>query len=124
MARRFMAETLIRPAAQRDLPALVEIFNHYVIHGHVTFDTALHTVESRQSWFESYGEGRHQLLVALTAERVVGCTYSSRYRPRPAFDATVETSIYLHPDLAVPGHDGPGGSAGGTLQATTYTTAA
>jgi hypothetical protein len=36
MARRFMAETLIRPAAQRDLPALVEIFNHYVIHGHVT----------------------------------------------------------------------------------------
>jgi L-amino acid N-acyltransferase YncA len=64
-----MAETLIRPAAQRDLPALVEIFNHYVIHGHVTFDTALHTVESRQSWFESYGEGRHQLLVALTAER-------------------------------------------------------
>jgi phosphinothricin acetyltransferase len=93
-----MSDSLIRPAAQSDLPALVDIFNHYVINGHVTFDVALNTVESRQSWFESYGEGRHQLLVALVGERVVGCTYSSRYRSRPAFDATVETSIYLHPE--------------------------
>jgi phosphinothricin acetyltransferase len=93
-----MTDTLIRQARRGDLPALVAIFNHYVVHGHVTFDTALNTVQSRHSWFESYGDGRHQLLVALTAERVVGCTYSSRYQPRPAFDATVETSIYLHPE--------------------------
>ena len=97
MERRFLADILIRPAERCDLPALVDIFNHYVVHGHVTFDTALNTVQSRQSWFESYGNGCHQLLVALAAERVLGCTYSSRYQPRPAFDATVETSIYLHP---------------------------
>jgi phosphinothricin acetyltransferase len=92
-----MTGTLIRSAVQEDLPALVDIFNHYVVHGHATCDTMPHTVQSRQPWFESYEDGCHQLLVASTDGRVVGCTYSSRYRPGPAFDATVETSIYLHP---------------------------
>lgn len=92
-----MVDTLIRPAIPADLPALVHIFNHYVVHGHVTFDTTLNTVESRRAWFQNYGEGRHQLLVACAEGRVVGCTYSSRYQPKPAFDATVETSIYLDP---------------------------
>lgn len=88
----------IRPAATADLPALVDIFNHYVVHGHVTFATVPHTVESRRPWFESYGDGPHQLLVGERRNAVVGCAYSSRYRPGPAFDATVETSVYLHPE--------------------------
>jgi phosphinothricin acetyltransferase len=88
---------LIRPAIASDLPALVDIFNNYVINGHVTFDTELNTIESRRQWFESYGDGRYQLLVATADGTTVGCTYSSRYRPRPAFDTTVETSIYLAP---------------------------
>jgi phosphinothricin acetyltransferase len=93
-----MTDPLIRPAEQCDLPALVDIFNHYIVNGHVTFDTELNTVASRQSWFERYGDGRHQLLVATSGGRVVGCTYSSPYQLRPAFDATVETSIYLDPE--------------------------
>jgi phosphinothricin acetyltransferase len=92
-----MADILIRPAVQDDLPMLVEIFNHYVVHGHVTFDTGLNTVQSRESWFASYGNGCHQLLVAVAGGQVIGCVYSSRYRPRPAFETTVETSIYLGP---------------------------
>ena len=92
-----MADILIRPAVQNDLPTLVDIFNYYVVHGHVTFDTELNTVASRQSWFAGYGDGCHQLLVAVDDRQVVGCTYSSRYQARPAFDATVETSIYLAP---------------------------
>jgi phosphinothricin acetyltransferase len=90
-------DILIRPAIASDLPALVDIFNHYVINGHVTFDTELNTIGSRREWFESYGDGRYQLLVAIDDGTTVGCTYSSRYRPRPAFDTTVETSIYLAP---------------------------
>lgn len=88
----------IRQGEGRDLPALVEIFNHYVAHGHVTFTTVLHTVESRTAWFATYGTGRHQLLVAEHGGALVGCAYSSPYRPGPAFDTTVETSIYLHPE--------------------------
>lgn len=93
-----MDNLIVRPSVVADLPALVDIFNHYVVHGHVTFATVPHTVDTRRSWFESYGDGPHQLLVGEVAGVVVGCTYSSRYRPGLAFDATVETSIYLHPE--------------------------
>jgi phosphinothricin acetyltransferase len=93
-----MTDMLIRRAAQSDLPMLVEIFNHYVIHSHATFQTELQTVESRQPWFDAYGEGRHQLLVASLEGTVVGYASSSPYRPGPAFETTVETSVYLHPD--------------------------
>lgn len=48
---------------------------------------------------EGYGSGRYHLLVAEGADGILGCTYRSRYRPTPAFDFTVETSIYLHPDI-------------------------
>lgn len=92
-----MADVLVRPARRSDLPALVDIFNFYVENGHVTFDTEPNTVDKRVAWFESYGTGRYQLLVAEAGEGVVGCTYSSRYRPSAAFDFTVETSIYLNP---------------------------
>lgn len=93
-----MEALIVRPAEISDLPALIGIFNHYVANGHVTFATVPHTVESRLPWFESYGAGRHQLLVGALEGTVIGCTYSSPYRPGPAFDTTVETSIYLHPE--------------------------
>lgn len=92
-----MTDILVRPARRSDLPRLVEIFNFYVANGHVTFDTEPNTIDGRTGWFENYGTGRHQLLVAQSGDTVVGCTYSSRYRPQLAFDATVETSIYLDP---------------------------
>lgn len=98
-----MVELLIRPAARDDLPALVDIFNHYVIDGHVTFATTLQTVQSRQPWFETFGEGRHRLLVACASGTVIGYASSSPYRPGSAFDATVETSIYLHPQYCARG---------------------
>ncbi len=88
---------IIRNAAQTDRAALADILNHYVVNGHVTFDTAPATARDRARWFASYGAERHQLLVAEERGRILGCAYSSRFRSHPAFDTTVETSIYLDP---------------------------
>lgn len=87
----------IRPARESDLPALVALANHYIEHTNALFTTELQTFEGRRSWFEGYGTGRYRLLVAEDETGLLGCTYSSRYRPTPAFDTTVETSIYLQP---------------------------
>ena len=92
-----MSEIVIRRGRQEDLPALVEIYNHYVLHGHVTFDVELATIESRREWFSAFSSGPHQILVAEGPRGVVGCATSSRYRAHPAFDQTVETGIYLDP---------------------------
>jgi phosphinothricin acetyltransferase len=74
----------------------VEIVNHYIMHSHATFDTEPYTIEERTSWFESYGDGRYRLLVAEYSNQILGCCYSNRLKP--AFDMTVETSIYLNPE--------------------------
>lgn len=87
----------IRPARESDLAALVALANHYIEHTNALFTTELQTVEGRRSWFEGYGTGRYRLLVAEDETGLLGCAYSSRYRPTPAFETTVETSIYLQP---------------------------
>ena len=92
-----MSEILIRPARRDDLPALVAIYNHYVVNGHANFTTEPQTVESRSAWFDGYTGGPHRLLVAEHGGTVLGYAGSGRYRPSPAFDHTVETTVYLHP---------------------------
>lgn len=100
----------IRPARKTDLPALVDILNHYIARSHATFETIETTVAARLDWFEGFGTGPHQMVIAERNGTVIGCAYSSRYRPGPAFDQTVETSIYLSPNHR-------GGGAGTALYA-------
>jgi len=94
-----MTETRIRPAERRDLPRLTEIYNYYVLNTSVTFDVEPYTVERREAWFSQFGlTGRHRLLVAEIAGVVVGYAGSTRFRPKPAYDTTAETTIYCAPD--------------------------
>lgn len=95
-----MSEARIRPSEERDLPALVELYNHYVRNTPITFDTRPFTVEERRPWFEGFSRsGPHRLLVAELSGAVVGYASSGRFRPKPAYDRSVETTIYLAPDV-------------------------
>lgn len=89
---------MIWPAGSDDLPALTDIYNHYVVHSHATFDLEPFTVEQRRTtWFDRYADtGRHRLLVAENDGRVVGYATSGPFRPKAAYGGTVETTIYLH----------------------------
>ena len=63
----------VRRGELSDLPALTALYNHYVEHSHVTFDTQPFSVEQRRGWFAHYGRsGPHRLLVATQAEELVG----------------------------------------------------
>ena len=89
----------VRPATADDLSTVNDIYNQYVVEAHYTFDVEPMTMEARRDWFTHYGEtGRHRLLVAVSEGRVVGYACSSRFRPKPAYDTSVETSVYLAPD--------------------------
>jgi phosphinothricin acetyltransferase len=94
-----MDEIEIRPAERRDLPRLTEIYNYYVIHTPVTFDIEPYTIERREPWFAQFAAtGRHRLLVAETAGAIVGYTGTTKFRPKAAYDTTVETTIYCAPE--------------------------
>lgn len=85
----------IRPANRADLPRLTEIYNHYVIHTPVTFDLEPYTVERRAAWFEQFSlTGRYRLVVAEENGVVQGYAGTTRFRPKAAYDTTVETTVY------------------------------
>ena len=87
---------MIRAATALDLPRLTEIYNHYVVHDHATFDDV--PFADRSEWFSHYGTPPHHLLVGDVDGRVEGYTTSSPYRPKPGYRTTVESSVYLAPD--------------------------
>jgi len=87
---------VIRPGEDRDVPGLLDLYNHYVRHSSATFDLVPHTLEQRREWFWHYSlTGRHRLMVADREGQVMGYATSSPFRPRAAYDTTVETSVYV-----------------------------
>lgn len=90
---------LIRPARAADLLRLTEIYNHYVVHSPATFDLAPKTVAERGEWLAQFAEtGRHRLLVAESDGVVLGYAGSTRFRAKPAYSRTVETTVYCAPE--------------------------
>ena len=104
----------VRDAAEGDLEAINEIYNHYVVASHYTFDDEPLSMDARSEWFTHYSTtGRHRLFVARDADNVIGYASSSRFRPKPGYLTSVETSIYLAPD-------GTGKGAGTRLYQTLF----
>ena len=90
----------VRTATLDDLAPLTEIYNHYIVNTTITFDLHTFTVDERRPWFDAHAAtGRHRLLVAVDAAGArLGYATSSRWRPKAAYDSTVETSVYCRPD--------------------------
>lgn len=90
-----MPDVCARSAMRDDLPRLTEIYNHYVVNTPITFDIETYTVERRESWFSQFAErGRYRLMVAEENGVVLGYAGTTRFRPKAAYDTTVETTIY------------------------------
>lgn len=87
---------LIRPATAGDVPAITEIYNHAVLHTTASFDLEPKSIEDRQRWLDSRSP-RHPVLVAEQDDSVLAWGALSRFSERPAYDATVELSVYVHP---------------------------
>ena len=89
----------VRAATLDDLAALNDIYNQYVAETHYTFDVEPMSAEARREWFAHYGtSGRYRVLVAVSEDTVVGYATSSRFRPKPAYETSIETSVYLAPE--------------------------
>jgi phosphinothricin acetyltransferase len=95
-----MADYAVRPATLDDLPAMTDIYNHYVVNTAITFDLQAFTPAARRGWFDDHaGTGPHRLLVATDADgERLGYASSSRWRPKAAYNTTVEVSVYCRPD--------------------------
>jgi phosphinothricin acetyltransferase len=94
-----MSDIAIRRAEPGDLPALLDIYNHYVRHTPITFDIAPRSLVQRREWLDQFGEsGRYQCFVAARAGKAIGWACSTRFKEREAYATSVETSVYCAPD--------------------------
>jgi len=91
-------DTIIRPATPDDIPAITAIYAPAVLTGTASFELDAPDEAEMARRMESLRAGGYPYLVAETAGQVVGYAYAGPYRPRPAYRATVENSIYVAPD--------------------------
>lgn len=92
-----------RNATLEDLPAIVPIYNTTLSSRLITADTEPVSVESQLSWFADHDPDHRPLWVFYQENLLVGwVSFRSSYG-RPAYQGTVEISIYLDPNARVKG---------------------
>ena len=93
-----MSDTILRPFAWSDIPAITTIYRHYVDHSAITFDTEAPGEEAIAEKYAGLQKLGHPVIIAERAGKTVGYAYASFYRPRAAYRFTCEDSIYLDPN--------------------------
>ncbi len=92
-------EVRVRPGRAGDLPQIVRIYNAYVERSPATFEIDPVHPRDRLPWLRVHSSGgRHRLLVAAEGPRIVGWATTSAFRPRAAYETTVEASVYCAED--------------------------
>jgi phosphinothricin acetyltransferase len=95
-----MSSITVRALAEADLPAVQAIYAHHVLHGLASFEEEPPPLEEiRARWQKVLDLGLPYLAAELDGT-VVGYSYASTYRPRPAYRFTVENSVYVRDGLA------------------------
>jgi len=91
-----MIHLTYRNADFTDLNKIVEIYNSTIASRMVTADTETVSVESKEKWFDEHNAEKRPLWVIENEQNeIIGWVSFQSFYGRPAYDATVEISIYL-----------------------------
>ena len=85
---------MIRKATLADAKALLEIYNYYVIHTTVTFDENALSLSVFKDKVELILKA-YPCIVFEENNEVLGFAYGSKFRPKPAYNYTVESTVYV-----------------------------
>jgi phosphinothricin acetyltransferase len=90
----------VRDATPEDLPAVAAIYTHFTLRTTNTVNTEVRTPrEWRDRFDDNIANGPYHLLVAVADGAVAGFVETQRFRPKPAYDRSLELSVYVAPDL-------------------------
>ena len=82
-------------AQQSDLLKIVSTYNSTVPSRLVTADLEPVSIESKQAWFDAHSSNRRPLWTIEVDGNYAGWMSFNSFYGRPAYDGTVEVSIYL-----------------------------
>jgi L-amino acid N-acyltransferase YncA len=88
----------IRFAVPNDAKALLGIYGPFVQNTPISFETAVPDEETFAGRIVSYTQ-KYPWLVAEKKGVIAGYAYAGKHREREAYQWSVESSVYLHPDF-------------------------
>ncbi|MSO73362.1 MAG: N-acetyltransferase family protein [Rhodospirillaceae bacterium] len=89
----------IRLATEQDMPAIQEIYAHYVLSTTASFEEEPPTVAEMTARWQRVLARSLPYLVAMKGKRVVGYAYAGPFRERSGYRYTIEDSVYVAEDF-------------------------
>jgi len=86
---------MIRDFKSDDLTQIAEILNYYVKNDTCIFQMEPYSLEELAAKFDKILL-TYPIFVAEKKDKIVGFSYGSRWREKPAYAKSVETTIYVH----------------------------
>ncbi|TLU99437.1 GNAT family N-acetyltransferase [Dyadobacter luticola] len=88
-------DLIIRSAAPKDLPSLLDIINHAILNTTAIYDYEPRTLEQQQAWLTQMFNDGMPVIVAELEGVVIGYGSYNIFRPKIGYKFSVEHSIYL-----------------------------
>ena len=85
----------IRPAEAADLEAMLAIYNDAILNTTAVYDYKPRTSDLQRQWFETKQAQRLPVFVAHDGATIIGFGSFGPFRPWPAYQFTVENSLYV-----------------------------
>ena len=87
---------MIREVTPHDADAITAIYNEYILHSTISFETEPLTPEAMRDRIAHIAD-HYPYFVAEEAGTVVGYCYAHPWKERAAYGHTLETTVYLSP---------------------------
>ncbi|MFH4964337.1 N-acetyltransferase family protein [Gaetbulibacter sp. M235] len=85
---------MIRNVHINDAQKLLDIYNYYVVNTVVTFDLEALSLDAFKEKITTIS-ANYPFIVYEENNEILGYAYGSKFRPKPAYNDTVESTIYL-----------------------------
>ncbi len=89
---------MIRVAKTEDAFKIAEIYSHYIANTIITFEKEPVTADEISTRMKDVFSSSLPWLVLENNDEVIGYAYATKWRARPAYKNSVETTIYLAKD--------------------------
>ncbi len=86
-------EINVRAATEADVPAILDIYNHYIVNSIATFDVEPQTLDEKLAWFRLSTTRPYCAIVADSDSEVIGFASLSPFRSKAAYRHTAENSV-------------------------------
>jgi L-amino acid N-acyltransferase len=85
----------IRKAAEKDIPAILEIVNHFILTSTAIYDYEIRTLDQQLKWFSEKTDTGFPVIIAEIDNEPVGFGTYGTFRVRYGYRFTVEHSLYV-----------------------------